>query len=162
MEFNMETMGSDNTLLNKYLTFVINNKDYAIAIKHVTEIIGIQNITDVPELPSYIKGIINLRGKIIPVMDVRLRFGIEPMEYNDRTCIVVIDIDDILLGLIVDNVSEVMEIPEENIVIPPETNKTAQDKYVESVGKVEKDVRLIISCERLISDKSLEKANKSE
>jgi len=84
---------TENTQKDKYLTFLLGEETYAIEIKYVTEIIGIQPITQVPELPSYIKGIINLRGRIIPVMDVRLRFKKPPVEYNDRTCIIVIDID---------------------------------------------------------------------
>lgn len=156
MELDMDFISSENTLKNKYLTFAIDGKDYAIDIKHVTEIIGIQKITDVPELPEYIKGIINLRGKIIPVMDVRIRFKKEPIEYNDRTCIIVIEIDEISLGLIVDNVSEVIEISEDNIIVPPDTKKSAEDMFVKSIGKVEKTVKYILSCEKLISDKDVD------
>ena len=82
----------EDTQKDKYLTFSIGNEDYGIEIKYVTEIIGIQVITEIPELPNYVKGIINLRGKIIPVMDVRLRFKKEPLAYNDRTCVIVVDI----------------------------------------------------------------------
>lgn len=146
----------EDTQKGKYLTFFIETGVYAIEIKFVTEIIGIQPITIVPEVPSYVKGIINLRGKIIPVMDVRLRFKKEPLEYNDRTCIIVVDVNDISLGLIVDMVSEVLEIPDEEIVLPPDMNKSNENKYIKAIGKVENGVNLILSCERLLGDENLE------
>ena len=146
----------EDTQKGKYLTFFIDKVTYAIEIKFVTEIIGIQPITEIPELPQYIKGIINLRGKIVPVMDVRLRFKKEPMEYNDRTCIVVVDVNDISLGLIVDNVSEVLEIADENIVAPPESSTGADNKYIKAIGKAENCVNLILSCEKLMNDNETE------
>jgi purine-binding chemotaxis protein CheW len=116
------------------------------------EIIGIQPITEVPELPHYIKGIINLRGKIIPVMDVRLRFKKEANEYNDRTCIIVIDVKDIFIGLIVDAVSDVLDISSQDIVPPPEVNANSHSKYIKGIGKVGSDVKLLLDCEKLIND----------
>ncbi len=146
----------EDTQKNKYLTFFIDEIIYAIEIKYVTEIIGIQPITPMPELPTYVKGIINLRGKIIPVMDVRIRFKKESIEYNDRTCIVVVDVNDVSLGLIVDNVSEVLEISDEQIVIPPDIKKDSENKYIKAIGKVEHCVSLILSCEKLIEDEDSE------
>lgn len=142
---------NEDTQKGKYLTFFIDNVTYAIEIKFVTEIIGIQPITEIPELPSYVKGIINLRGKIVPVMDVRLRFKKDQLEYSDRTCIIVVNVNDILLGLIVDNVSEVLKIHDENIVPPPESS-TNSEGYIKAIGKVENKVNLILNCEKLISD----------
>ena len=162
MELDKDLVVEDDTQKNKYLTFEIDNKVYAILIKHVTEIIKIQKITDVPDLPEYIKGIINLRGKIIPVMDVRLRFGKEPIEYNDSTCIIVIDIDDISLGLIVDNVSEVLKISKEKIVIPPDMNKKSEDKYVKAIAKINESVKFILNSKKLISDKNVDSLLKVE
>ena len=143
----------------KFLTFAIGNEVYGIEIRFVTEIIGLQAITEVPELPGYIKGIINLRGKIIPVMDVRLRFKKEPREYNDRTCVVVIDIKEISIGLIVDSVAEVINIPEEEIVPPPQVNKGYHHRYIKGVGKVGGDVKLLLDCEKLLSDEEIESLN---
>lgn len=140
----------EDTQKGKYLTFVLDNESYGIGINNVIEIIGIQPITLVPELPGYIKGIINLRGKIIPVMDVRLRFKKTFREYNDRTCIIVVDIDDLSIGLIVDSVSEVLIIPDEDIVPPPNLNKVG-NKYISGIGKIEKEVKLILDCNKLIS-----------
>lgn len=157
---NTEMFDDGDTLKGKYLTFFIDNVTYAIEIKFVTEIIGIQPITEIPELPSYVKGIINLRGKIVPVMDVRLRFKKDQLEYNDRTCIVVVDVNNISLGLIVDNVSEVVKISDDNIVPPPESNTGADNKYIKAIGKVDNKVNLILSCEKLMSDSETESLSK--
>ncbi|NLM79860.1 MAG: purine-binding chemotaxis protein CheW, partial [Clostridiales bacterium] len=107
----LEQIVDDDPQDGRYLTFSLDSECYGIEIKYVTEIIGIQPITEVPEMPEYIKGIINLRGRIIPVMDVRLRFKKPFREYDERTCIIVIEIRDIVLGLIIDRVSEVLTIP---------------------------------------------------
>lgn len=146
----------EDTQKGKFLTFLLGKEVYAIEIKFVIEIIGIQPITGVPELPEYVKGIINLRGKIIPVMDVRLRFRKEPREYNDRTCIIVVEVGNILLGLIVDNISEVISIPDEEVVPPPEINKGTESKYIKGIGKVGSNVKLILDCEKLMNDKDVE------
>jgi purine-binding chemotaxis protein CheW len=145
----------EDTQKGKFLTFSLGKEVYAIEIKFVTEIIGIQPITEVPELPAYVKGIINLRGKIIPVMDVRLRFKKEPAEYNDRTCIIVVEVRDISVGLIVDNVSEVLSISDENIVPPPDMNRGSENKYIKAIGKVGNDVKIILDCEKLMNDKDV-------
>lgn len=145
----------EDTQKDKFLTFSIGREDYGIEIKFVTEIIGIQTITEIPELPDYVKGIINLRGKIIPVMDVRLRFKKEPLQYNDRTCVIVIDIMDISIGLIVDSVSEVLSIAEQDIVPPPEINKSS-NKYIKGIGKVENEVKLLLDCDKLLNYEEIE------
>lgn len=146
----------EDTQKDKFLTFTIGRGEYGIEIRFVTEIIGIQAITEVPELPDYIKGIINLRGKIIPVMDVRLRFKKEAMEYNDRTCIIVIDIRDISIGLIVDTVSEVMSIAEQDIVPPPDAKTGFHNRYVKGIGKIGNSVKLLLNCDKLLNDDEIE------
>jgi len=140
----------------KYLTFKLGNESYGIEIRYVTEIIGIQTITDVPELPEYIRGIINLRGKIIPVMDVRLRFKKPFRDYNDRTCIIVIAIEDTAIGLIVDSVSEVLSIPDSEIVQPPEYTKMT-NRYIQGIGKTGEEVKLLLNCSKLLNDDEAEK-----
>lgn len=142
----------EDTQKDKYLTFNIENEFYGIEIKYVIEIIGIQPISEVPQLPVYIKGIINLRGKIIPVMDVRLRFEKEPREYNDRTCIIVIQIRDISVGLIVDGVSEVISIHDSEIVDPPEMSRD-KNRFIRGIGKARSGVKLILDCDKLLNDK---------
>lgn len=154
IEDNLETV--EDTQKNRYLTFSIGKESYGIEIKYVTEIIGLQAITEVPELPEYIKGIINLRGKVIPVMDVRLRFKKEALEYNDRTCVIVIDISEISIGLIVDSVAEVITIPEADIVEPPQMNKGFNNRYIKNIGKVGNDVKLLLDCEKLLTEDEME------
>ena len=142
----------EDTQKDKYLTFTLGSDYFGIDILYVTEIIGIQLITPVPDLPDYVKGIINLRGKIIPVMDVRIRFKKEARDYDERTCIIVVDIGDISIGLIVDRVSEVVDIPESNISPPPKINKALPNGYVKAIGKVADEVKLILDCEKLLSE----------
>ena len=146
----------EDTQKDKFLTFMVGKEEYAIEIKYVTEIIGgIQTITEVPEVPEYVRGIINLRGKIIPVMDVNMRFKKAPQPYGDRTCIIVIDIDDLSVGLIVDNVAEVLSIAGENIVDPPDDKAGFNNRYIKGIGKVGNTIKLILDCRILLSDEEL-------
>lgn len=146
----------EDTQKGKFLTFMIGNEGYGISIEFIREIIGILPITEVPELPEYTKGIINLRGKIIPVMDVRLRFKKEFRPYNERTCIIVVDINDNSVGLIVDSVAEVTNIPEEDIVSPPTLNTGFSNKYIKAIGKIGNEVKLLLDCEKVISQDDME------
>ncbi|MDF3002072.1 MAG: chemotaxis protein CheW [Bacillota bacterium] len=144
----------EDTQKNRFLTFAVGKEIYGIEIMHVTEIIGIQRITAVPELPDYLKGIINLRGKIIPVMDVRLRFKKEPKKYDDRTCVIVIDVENNPIGLIVDNVAEVLTIPETDIAPPPKLNNGfSSSNFVSRIGKTGNEVKLLLDCRKLLSEK---------
>ncbi len=145
----------EDTLKGRYLTFQIGKEVYGIEIRYVTEIVGIQPITEIPELPDYMKGIINLRGKIILVMDVRLRFKKTWEDYNDRTCIIVVELEDISVGLIVDHVSEVITISEEEIVPPPDINSTG-NRYIKGIGKVSDEVKLLLDCSRLIKEQDID------
>lgn len=154
-DLNLEETAED-TQKGKFLTFSIGKEEYGIEIKHVTEIIGIQPITQVPEVPGYVKGIINLRGKIIPVIDVRLKFKKEPIEYDDRTCIIVVAIDAVTVGLIVDEVSEVIDIGDENIVPPPDARTGFHNRYIQGIGKVGDSVKLLLDCQLLLSDEEVE------
>lgn len=147
---------NEDTQKGKFLTFAVGNENYGIEIKNVTEIIGIQEITGIPELPIYVKGIINLRGKIIPVIDVRLKFKKEAIAYNDRTCIIVIEIMELSIGLIVDNVAEVLNIEDENIDAPPDIKTGFNNRYVSGIGKVDNSVKLILDCDKLLSQDELE------
>lgn len=140
----------EDTQKDKFLIFSLENEFYGIEIKAVIEIIGIQPITQVPELPEYIKGIINLRGRIIPVMDVRIRFKKQIKEYTDRTCVIVIENGDITIGLIVDSVSEVLVIPPEEIISHLELGKTGS-RYIKGIGKSAGEVKLILDCDKLLN-----------
>lgn len=141
----------EGTLLGKYLTFLIGKELYGIDISYVTEIVGIQAITEMPNMPEYIKGIINLRGIIVPLMDIRLRFSMEPKEYDDRTCIVVVDFAGTSIGLIVDSVSEVIDLAAANIVDLPQSSLGLSNRYIKNIGKLSSDVILLVDCEKLLT-----------
>lgn len=151
----------EDTQKGKFLTFSLGKEFYGIDIMYVTEIVGIQPITVVPEYPEFIKGIINLRGKIISVMDARLKFKKPPEVYNDRTCIIVVDVLDLSIGIIVDAVSEVLNINEENIVPPPNLN-TGGRKYIKSIGKSDDVVYLILDCEKLLNEDELDELKSTQ
>jgi len=142
----------EDTQKGKFMTFICDKECYGMGIRYVHEIVGIQKITEVPETYDYIKGLINLRGKIVPVIDVRLRFHKEPVEYNDRTCIIVTDISNMQIGLIVDTISGVCDISDADIVPPPNLSKDGQGKFIYGIGKVGDEVKLLIDPEKLISD----------
>ena len=127
-----------------YMTFLSGNECYGLKIQYVNEIIGFQ----------YIMGLINLRGKIIPVIDVHIRFNREPFEYNDRTCIIVVNVKSTLVGLIVEKIAEVVEIKDENILPPPSISRVdrSQNKYVYGIGKVGDSVKLLLDPEKLLND----------
>jgi purine-binding chemotaxis protein CheW len=146
-----EVLEDEDTQKDNFLTFTLDNEVYAIEIKHVMEIIGMQAISKIPDLPEYVKGIINLRGKIIPVMDVRIKFKKEPKEYNDRTSTIIVEINDISVGLIIDSVSEVIIIPESEIVAPPEFSVN-KNRYICGIGKTAEGVILIINCNKLLTE----------
>ncbi|NLT13235.1 MAG: purine-binding chemotaxis protein CheW [Clostridiales bacterium] len=139
----------------RFLAFMIGNEAYGIEIKYVTEIIGIQSITEMPEMPSYVKGIINLRGRIIPLIDVRLRFGKEPRDYDDRTCVIVVGFNGFSYGLIVDSVYEVLSIPDEEMSPLPEVNATTNNKFIKSIGKTSSGIVLVVDCEKLLSQEDI-------
>lgn len=141
----------EDTQKDKFLTFSIDQEVYGLDISHVTEIIGIQEITEIPDQLPCIRGVINLRGKIIPTMDIRLRFGKPPREYDDRTCIVVLELLELTVGIIVDRVVEVTCIPENEISLPPSFGSGSGSQFVRGIGKVEESVKLILDSSRLIS-----------
>lgn len=146
----------EDTQKGKFLTFMVGKEEYGIEIKYVTEIIGgMQTITEVPEVPYYVKGIINLRGTIIPVVDVNLRFKKEARDYDDRTCIIVIDIYDLSVGLIVDHVAEVVAIADEEIAPPPDLRTGFRNNYIKGIGKAGQEVKMILDCQRLLSHEDL-------
>lgn len=142
----------EDTQVDKFLTFILGQEEYGIEIKYVTEIIGIQNIAGVPDMPHYIKGVINLRGKVIPVMDVRLRFGLQEREYDDRTCVIVINIDEQSVGLIVDRVSEVLDIPETQVEPPPRVKNGGSSRFIQGMGKVGDRVKILLNAHQLLFD----------
>ena len=152
-------MSANDKQRNKYVTFKSGNEYFGLKIEYVSEIIVYQEITEIPESEDYIKGLINLRGKIIPVIDVRIRFKQEAMEYTDRTCIVIVNVNDMVVGLIVEKIAEVVEIKEEDILPPPKVVIGGEDKlqnrYVYGIGKVGDSVKLLLDPERILKDDDL-------
>ncbi len=145
---------NEDTQANKYLFFRIGKESYGIGIRYIIEIIELQRISEVPDMPPYVKGVINLRGKVIPVVDLRLRFDMEERAYDDRTCIVVTEIDRVLIGFIVDTVEEVMEIPEDRIEPPPRFKSVSGgERYISGMGKVGDTVKILIDVERVVQDR---------
>jgi purine-binding chemotaxis protein CheW len=155
----MEEQGDSQE--GKYLSFLIGKEEYAVEIRFVTEIIGMQKITILPDLPVFVKGVINLRGKVIPAIDVRLRFGLDERTYDDRTCIVITRLNDSSVGLIVDSVSEVLDIPQNNIDPPPRIRKGSESRFIKGLGKLGSDVKIILDTHKLLFEEELEKIETS-
>ena len=145
---------STDTQEGKYMTFKSGSEYFGLEIQYVQQIIQFQAITKIPETEDYIKGLINLRGKIIPVVDVRVRFKQGECEYTDKTCILVITVKDTTVGLIVEQIAEVAEIQKENILPPPTIgrNDKGHNKYVYGIGKVGTSVKLLLDPEKLLYD----------
>ncbi len=141
---------TEDTQKDKYLTFHLANESYGLDIGDVIEIIGVQKITQVPDMPSYIKGVINLRGKIIPVMDMRLRFRLPAQEYDQRTCIIVIEVAEQIMGLVVDRVNEVIDIPESQVEPPGAQTSGPAGSYVKGLGKVGNDIKILLDTHRFL------------
>lgn len=141
----------------KYVTFKSGNEYFGLKIQYVNEIIVFQEVTAIPESEDYIKGLINLRGKIIPVIDVRLRFRQEPFEYDDRTCIIIINVKNTVVGLIVEKIAEVVEIAKNNILPSPTLGRAdkGQNRYVYAIGKVGDSVKLLLDPDKLLNDDEL-------
>ena len=151
-----EVYEDEDTQKDKYLTFNLAGEDYGIEIAFVTEIIGIQKIVEAPDMPDFIKGVINLRGKVIPVMDVRARFKQAHRDYDDRTCIVVVNVEDYTVGLVVDEVREVADIPEAQVEPPPKSGRNKKSSFIKGMGKLDDEVKIILDVEQLLYDDELE------
>jgi purine-binding chemotaxis protein CheW len=146
-----DTVRGEDTQKDKYLTFLLAREDYGLEIRYVTEIIGIQKITKVPDMPNFIKGVINLRGKVIPVMDMRARFNLPTREYDERTCVIVVNIQEQAVGLVVDRVNEVVDIPAGQVEPPPLSAKGSAGRYIRGIGKVGEEVKVLLEVERLLT-----------
>lgn len=135
------------------LQFEIDNAVYGIEIQYITEIIQIQQITIVPKVPDYIKGMMNLRGKVIPVMSVRRRFGKEEIPYDDRTCIIVVDWDGLAVGLIVDRVREVARVLPEEISSTPDYKNVNMNHFIKYIIESNNEIKLLLDCETLVMER---------
>jgi purine-binding chemotaxis protein CheW len=139
----------------KYLTFSLDEEEYGIGILKVKEIIGMMDITSVPRTPDFVKGVINLRGKVIPIMDLRLKFDMGEIPYTDRTCIIVVEIDSndttILIGIVVDAVSEVLNIGENEIEETPAFGTQLDTDYILGMAKTENGVKILLNIDKVLS-----------
>jgi purine-binding chemotaxis protein CheW len=156
-EENSPDVDQFDTQKGKYMTFKSGSEYFGLEIQYVQQIIQFQTVTRIPETEDYIKGLINLRGKIIPVVDVRARFKQGPCEYNDKTCILVINVKSTTVGLIVEQIAEVVQLSEENILPPPSIGRAdkGHNKYVYGIGKVGESVKLLLDPDKLLNDEDL-------
>lgn len=141
----------EDTMKDQYLTFFVGDETFGFSIEYVTEIVGIQSITAVPDMQGYVKGVINLRGSVIPVLDIRLRFGIEEKEYDERTCIIVVQMEELSVGLIVDIVNEVTNIPESKVSPAPKVYGGSGAQYIQGMGKLDDKVVILLDITKLLS-----------
>lgn len=142
-------------LANKSLTFYIGDTLYALPLTNVLEIISVQPIAKVPGTPAYVKGIINLRGGIVPIVDMRLKFGREEREYDDHTNIIITVLDDITVGLVVDSVSNVIRVEDTEVSSLPEFSNVNSNRYMTSVSKVDGHLVMNLNCETILEDDNI-------
>jgi purine-binding chemotaxis protein CheW len=135
----------------KFLTFQLKDEEYGLEILKVREIMGLMDITTVPQTPAYVKGVINLRGQVIPVIDLRLKFGMEEGEYDKRTCIVVVNVDGLQMGIVVDTVSEVMDIEASDIEATPSFGTKLHTDYILGMGKVQGEVKILLDIGEVVT-----------
>jgi len=148
----------------KYLTFSLAEEEYGISILKIKEIIGMMPITSVPQTPEFVKGVLNLRGKVIPVVDLRLRFGMESIDYTERTCIIVVEIEGqtstIMMGIVVDSVSEVLNIKGEDIEDTPTFGARLDTDYILGMAKMEGGVKILLDIDRVLSNDEIAELDK--
>lgn len=138
----------------KYLTFRLDNEEYGVEILKVREIIGLMDITKVPQTPDFVEGVINLRGKVIPVIDLRSKFGLDRTEYNEQTCIIVVDVG-LMMGIIVDTVSEVNDIPSASIEPAPQLGSMVDTSFILGMGKVKDEVKILLDIDKVLTTEEL-------
>lgn len=149
----------ENQNTNKYLLFNLGKEVFGLKISCIIQIVEMQKITEVPDMPSYIKGVINQRGKVIPLMDLRLRFGMENREYDDRNCIIIVNVHDSFIGFVVDTVAEVHDISDDNVDPSPGfKNESLKEKYISGLGKIGDEVKILLDVEKIISEDELDQA----
>ena len=143
----------------KYLTFALGREEYGLEILKVREIIGYMNITAVPQTSPYVKGVINLRGQVIPVVDLRLKFAMDRAQVTDQTCIIVVDISQgakrFLTGIIVDSVSEVLDITADQIEETPQLGATLDSNFILGMGKIGQDVKILLDIDKVLAGEAL-------
>ncbi len=157
-----QTQQTINALLDKegkYLTFALAHEEYGLEILKVREIIGYMEITAVPQTPSFVKGVINLRGQVIPVVDLRAKFGMETADITDQTCIIVVEINQsghaFYTGIVVDHVQEVLDIVGQDIEEAPQFGASVNTNFILGMGKIEDTVKILLDIDRVLGDANL-------
>lgn len=144
----------------KYLTFTLAEEEYGIGILKIKEIIGMMPVTSVPKTPEFVKGVINLRGKVIPVLDLRLRFGIEEIDYTERTCIIVVEVEGqggrVEIGIVVDSVSEVLNIKGSEIEDTPAFGTNLDTAFILGMAKMEGGIKILLDIDRVLATHEVE------
>lgn len=151
-EMNDESVGTVKGAVEggKFLSFFLGNEEYAIEILKVQEIIGLMPITPVPKMPGYIRGVLNLRGKIVPIMDLRIRFNFSAVEDTEETCIIVVQDKNYQMGVVVDKVSEVADIESSQIEEVPSVGVAGKSEFLSGIGKVKESVRMIVDVHEVL------------
>ncbi len=149
-----------SVLDGKFLTFVLSNEEYGIEILKVREIIGLMDITTVPQTPDYMKGVINLRGKVIPVIDLRMKFSIQEEEHTQETCVIVVEVNGASIGIIVDSVSEVVDINGEDIENSPRFSQGIDTSFIMGLGKVKEKIIILLDIDTVLSSDELDLVDK--
>ena len=143
----------------KYLTFTLAEEEYGIGILKIKEIIGMMSITSVPRTPDFVKGVINLRGQVIPVLDLRRRFGMDEIDYTERTCIIVVEIEGetgtVMIGIVVDSVSEVLNIKGEDIEPAPTFGARLNTDYILGIAKMGGGVKILLDIDKVLSSEEV-------
>jgi len=151
------------TAEGKHLIFKLAAEDYGLDILKVKEIIGLMDITSVPRTPDFVKGVINLRGKVIPVIDLRLKFGLPQAEYDERTCIIVVEANQqgqaVLMGIVVDAVSEVQNVKAEDVEPTPSFGTELDTKYIKGLAKIDGRIKILLDIDRALSNEDIGEAN---
>ena len=145
-------------LAGKYLTFALGREEYGLPVLKVREIIKVMEVTLVPQVPPHVRGVINLRGKVIPVVDLRLKFGLPEQDYSERTCIIVVDVDlgasRLMMGIVVDSVSEVLNIASVEVDAAPEFGERVDTDYMLGLAKVKGSVKILLDLDRVLGGDS--------
>jgi purine-binding chemotaxis protein CheW len=136
----------------KYLTFELGKEDYGLEILKVREIIGIMSITSVPQVPAHVKGVINLRGRVIPVIDLRLKFGMPSIATTPETCIIIINLKEVLIGIMIDKVKEVLDIKQDKIEGVPNFGANVHADYILGIGKVNDSIKILLNIEKVLGE----------
>jgi len=151
---------------SRYLSFVLNDEEYCIDILKIKEIMGMTDITKIPQTPEFIKGVINLRGQIIPIVDLRIKFEVAAKEYTERTCIVVVEIpynDEVtLMGIVVDKIQEVINIPKDKISNVPYINSKIKSEYIEGIAETQESIKIILDITKVLTEDEFILINKIE